>query len=60
MSNPTLQANFSAGTAGFTQGMSVLKQKLLELNTNMEQTKQAIKNANSEVRQYQKQLEQLR
>lgn len=60
MSNPTLQANFTAGTAGFTQGMSVLKQRLLELNTNMEQTKQAIKNANTEMRQYQKELEQLR
>ena len=60
MANPTLQANFSAGTAGFTQGMSVMRQKLLELNTNMEQTRQAIKNANAEVRAYQKELNVLR
>ena len=60
MANPTLQANFSAGTAGFTQGMSVMRQKLLELNTNMEQTRQAIKNANAEVRAYQKELNALR
>lgn len=56
----TLQANFSANTAGFTQGTSVLRQKLTELNTNMEQTKQAVKQANTEMRDYQKQLTQLR
>lgn len=60
MANPSLQANFSAGTAGFTQGMSEMRQKLLELNTNMEQTRQAIRNANTEVRAYQKELNALR
>lgn len=60
MANPSLQANFSAGTAGFTQGMSEMRQKLLELNTNMEQTRQAIRNANTEVREYQKELNALR
>lgn len=56
----TLQANFSANTAGFTQGTSVLRQKLTELNTNMEQTKQAVKQANAEMKDYQKELTQLR
>lgn len=56
----TLQANFSANTAGFTQGTSVLRQKLTELNTNMEQTKQAVKQANTEMKDYQKELTQLR
>ncbi len=56
----TLQANFSANTAGFTQGTSVLRQKLIELNTNMEQTRQAVKQANTEIRQYEKELTQLR
>ena len=60
MANPSLQANFSAGTAGFTQGMSEMRQKLLELNTGMEQTRQAIRNANAEVREYQKELNALR
>ncbi len=60
MSNPSLQANFSANTAGFTQGTSVLKQKLNELNTQMEQTKQAVKEANTQVREYQKELTQLK
>lgn len=56
----TLQANFSANTAGFTQGTSVLRQKLIELNTNMEQTCQAVKQANTEIKQYEKELTQLR
>lgn len=60
MSEPTLQANFSANTAGFSQGVSVLQQKLNELNTAMEQTKQAVKNTNSEIRTYQKELTQLK
>ena len=50
MANPTLQANFSANTAGFTQGVSVLRQKLTELNTQMEQNKQEIKTANTEIK----------
>lgn len=60
MANPTLQANFSANTAGFTQGVSVLRQKLTELNTQMEQNKQEIKTANSEIRSYRRELEQLK
>lgn len=60
MSETTLQANFSANTAGFSQGVSVLQQKLNELNTAMEQTKQSVKNTNSEIRTYQKELTQLK
>ncbi|MGN1339867.1 MAG: phage tail tape measure protein [Oscillospiraceae bacterium] len=60
MANPTLQANFSANTAGFTQGVSVLRQKLTELNTQMEQNKQEIKTANTEIKNYRKELEQLK
>lgn len=59
MAEPTLQANFSANTAGFSQGVSELKQKLNELNTAMEQNKLYIKEANTEIRQYQKELQQL-
>lgn len=59
MADRTLQANFSANTAGFTQGTNVLRQRLLELNTNMEQTRQAVRNANQQVREYQKELRQL-
>lgn len=60
MSNPTLQANFSANTAGFTQGVSVLRQKLTELNTQMEHNKQEIKTANTEIKNYRRELEQLK
>ncbi len=60
MSNPTLQANFSANTAGFTQGMSVLRQRLTELNTQMEQNRQEIRTANSQIREYRRELEQLK
>ena len=60
MAGATLQANFSANTAGFSQGVSVLKQKLTELNTQLEQNKQEIKSANSEIRSYQKELTQLK
>lgn len=38
MSDRDLPARFSASTAGFTAGTNALKQKLTELNTNMEQT----------------------
>lgn len=59
MADRTLQANFSANTAGFTQGTNALRQRLLELNTSMEQTRQAVRNANQQVREYQKELRQL-
>lgn len=39
MADRTLQANFSANTAGFTQGTNALRQRLTELNTSMEQTR---------------------
>ena len=60
MANPTLQANFSANTAGFTQGVSVLRQKLTELNTQMERNKQEIKTANTEIKTYRREREQLK
>ena len=60
MANPSLQANFSANTAGFSQGVSELRQKLNELNTAMESTKQRVRNTNAEIRQYEKELAQLR
>nr|DAF04272.1 MAG TPA: minor tail protein [Caudoviricetes sp.] len=60
MADRDLTARFSASTAGFTAGTNVLKQKLTELNTNMEQTKQAVKQANSEMKEYQKELQNLR
>lgn len=60
MADRDLTARFSASTAGFTAGTNALKQKLTELNTNMEQTKQAVKQANSEMKQYAKELETLR
>ena len=60
MANPTLQANFSANTAGFSQGVSELRQKLNELNTAMESTKQRVRNTNAEIKQYEKELAQLR
>lgn len=60
MSDRQLTANFSASTAGFSAGTNALKQKLNELNTHMEQTKQAVKSANSEMKQYAKELETLR
>lgn len=60
MANPTLQANFSANTAGFSQGVSELRQKLNELNTAMEGTKQRVRNTNAEIKQYEKELAQLR
>lgn len=60
MANPSLQANFSANTAGFTQGVSVLRQKLTELNTQMERNKQEIKTANTEIKNYRRELEQLK
>lgn len=59
MADRTLQANFSANTAGFTQGTNALRQRLTELNTSMEQTRQAVRNANQQVREYQKELRQL-
>ena len=60
MSNPSLQVNFSANTAGFSQGMSQLRQKLLELNTRMEENRQKIREANAQIREYEKELRQLR
>lgn len=60
MADRDLTARFSASTAGFTAGTNVLKQKLTELNTNMEQTRQAVKQANSEMKEYEKELTQLR
>lgn len=60
MANPTLQANFSANTAGFSQGVSELRQKLNELNAAMESTKQRVRNTNAEIKQYEKELAQLR
>lgn len=60
MSDRTLNASFSANTAGFTAGTNAVRQKLIELNTGMEQTKQAVKAANSEIKQYEKELEKLR
>lgn len=60
MANPSLQANFSANTAGFSQGVSELRQKLNELNTAMESTKQRVRNTNAEIKQYEKELAQLR
>lgn len=60
MSDRQLTASFSASTAGFSAGTNILKQKLNELNTHMEQTKQAVKSANSEMKQYVKELETLR
>lgn len=56
MANPTLQANFSANTAGFSQGVSELRQKLNELNAAMESTKQRVQNTNAEIKQYEKEL----
>ena len=56
MANPTLQANFSANTAGFSQGVSELRQKLNELNAAMESTKQRVQNTNVEIKQYEKEL----
>lgn len=60
MADRDLTARFSASTAGFTAGTNALKQKLTELNTNMEQTKQAVKQANSAIKEYEKELTQLR
>lgn len=60
MADRDLTARFSASTAGFTAGTNALKQKLTELNTNMEQTKQAVKQANSAIKEYEKELAQLR
>ncbi len=59
MSEPTLQANFSANTAGFSQGVSVLQQKLNELNTAMEQSKQEVAATNAQIRAYQQELQRL-
>ena len=59
MADRTLQANFSANTTGFNQGTNALRQRLTELNTSMEQTRQAVRNANQQVREYQKELRQL-
>lgn len=60
MADRDLTARFSASTAGFTAGTNALKQKLTELNTNMEQTKQAVKQANTAIKEYEKELTQLR
>lgn len=59
MSEPTLQANFSANTAGFSQGVSALQQKLNELNTALEQSKQESAAANAQIRAYQQELQRL-
>lgn len=59
MSNPSLQVNFSANTAGFSQGMSQLKQKLSELNTQLEENKQKTRETNAQIKEYEKELKQL-
>lgn len=59
MSNPSLQVNFSANTAGFSQGMSQLKQKLSELNTQLEENKQKTRETNAQIKEYEKELRQL-
>lgn len=56
----TLTANFTANSSGFAKGTTEAIQQLLELNTSLQQSKNAIKETNEQIRAYQKELTQLK
>ncbi len=56
----TLTANFTANSSGFAKGTTEAIQQLLELNTSLQQTKNAIKETNDQIKTYQKELAQLK
>lgn len=56
----TLTANFTANSSGFAKGTTEAIQKLLELNASLQQSKNAIKETNDQIRTYQKELTQLK
>ena len=56
----TLTANFTANSSGFAKGTTEAIQKLRDLNTELAQVKQSVKNTNAEIRSYEKQLDALK
>ncbi len=56
----TLTANFTANSSGFAKGTTEAIQQLRELNTELAQVKQSVKNTNAEIRSYEKQLDKLK
>ena len=56
----TLQANFTANASGFAGGTSEAISKLKELNTQVIETKQKIKETNAELKSHEKELANLK
>ncbi len=56
----TLTANFTADSSGFATATNQVIQRLRELNTHMAETKNAIKETNSQLREYEKELARMR
>lgn len=56
----TLTANFTANSSGFAKGTTEAIQRLRDLNTELAQVKQSVRNTNAEIRSYEKQLDALK
>ena len=56
----SLTANFTSNASGFAQGANETIRKLRELNTQVVETKQKIKDTNAEIKNQQKELDRLK